>query len=160
MIKKLKSIIILSLIPFSLFASELQFVGKVLLEYSVFKIDIYEISYYRGKNREELRLDYKRDLERKYSIKGWEKGLEGILKEKPSYLPKAKWLYDNTIELKEGDLLTIRKDKDKNQITFLKNNKKLSTIIDPIVTLLAFEPWLGKYPVSLDMKKKLFGNSF
>lgn len=63
---------------------DLKLVGKALLEYSIFGFDVYEISYFTSSNGQNavLVLDYKRDLKKEYSIKGWEVGFKKISKEK------------------------------------------------------------------------------
>jgi hypothetical protein len=136
-------------------ANEYQFIGKFLLEYSIFKIDVYEISYYKSPNgSEKLLLDYQMDVKKKYSQQGWTVGLKfkTII---PKYKTKAQWLLDNTIDLLKGDKLSIIKNKFK--VTLLKNDKLVATIIDPIIAELAFEPWLGTNPVSLELKNSLLG---
>ena len=120
-------------------ASDLKLIGRGLLEYSIFKIDIYEVLYYKGMNgHEELVLDYKRDVEKKHSVEGWTVGFEPILKKHPEYQPKANWILKQTSDLLEGQRMTLRKVK--NQVTMLKDDKIIATINDPIVSKLLFEP--------------------
>ena len=71
------------------------------------------------------------------------------------YTEKAKWLLDNTVDLKKSDKLSIVKDKIK--VSLYKNDKLLATIDDAIVAELAFEPWLGERPVSMELKNSLLG---
>jgi hypothetical protein len=137
------------------FASDFKLIGKFLLEYSIFKIDVYEISYFKASDgSEKLVLDYKRDVEKKYSIKGWEEGLKYKLKDR-AYTEKAKWLLNNTIDLKEGDKFSVIKNKSK--VTLQKNEIEIATIKDPLIAELAFEPWLGNVPVSMELKNSLLG---
>jgi hypothetical protein len=137
------------------FADDYKFVGKFLLEYSIFKIDVYEISYFKSVNgKEKLVLDYKTNVKRKYSQEGWNVGLKHKAKIE-KYQNKTKWLLDNTVDLAKGDKLSIVREKDK--VTLIKNDKKLATIEDPLVAALAFEPWLGEKPVSIELKNSLLG---
>ena len=153
----MKNILFLFFLSISIQASELQLIGKALLEYSIFKIDVYEISYFKGPNGvEELVLDYKVDVKRKHSIEGWKVGLEPILKEKPEYKEKAQWIMDQTVDLKDGDRFTIRKNK--TETILLKNNKEVARSQDKVVSLLAFEPWIGKKPIDEEIKNKLLKN--
>ena len=135
-------------------AEDFTFIGKSLLEYSIFKIDVYEISYYKSSQSEKLILDYKTSVKRKYSQEGWKVGLEHKMNLEP-YKKAAKWLLDNTIDLAKGDKLTILKEKSK--VTLLKNGNPVAEVIDQKVADLAFEPWLGTKPVSEELKNELLG---
>ncbi|MBK24640.1 MAG: hypothetical protein CME70_11650 [Halobacteriovorax sp.] len=135
-------------------ADELKMVGTALAEFSIFKIDIYQISYFKGKNgKEELHLDYKREVKKKYSIMGWEEGLEPFLKKNPEHKDKYNWIINQVVDLKEGDLYVIRKENTK--VSMLKNGKLVGEIDDKIIASMVFEPWLGEVPVDKDLKKKL-----
>lgn len=135
-------------------SEEYTMIGKSLLEYSIFKIDVYEISYYKGSQSEKLILDYKTNVKRKYSQEGWKVGLEHKMNLEP-YKKAAQWLLDNTIDLAKGDKLTILKEKSK--VTLLKNGKAVAEVNDQKVADLAFEPWLGSKPVSEELKNELLG---
>lgn len=135
-------------------ADELKMVGTALAEFSIFKIDIYQISYFKGKNgKEELHLDYKREVKKKYSIMGWEEGLEPFLKKNPEHKDKYNWIINQVVDLKEGDLYVIKKENTK--VSMLKNGKLVGEIDDKIIASMVFEPWLGEVPVDKDLKKKL-----
>ena len=156
--KNLTVCLILVLITYSAKGAELKLVGTALAEFSIFKIDVYQISYYRGENgEEEIHLDYKRDVKKKYSIMGWEEGLEPILKDKPEFKAKYNWIINQVVDLKEGDLYVIRKNKDK--VTMLKNNSLIGEVKDSVIASLVFEPWIGKTPVDTDIKAKLLKNN-
>ncbi|MFT6631279.1 MAG: hypothetical protein ACJAS4_001228 [Bacteriovoracaceae bacterium] len=153
----------MKLIPFLIFllttslsikANELKLIGTGLAEFSIFKIDIYQVSYFKGSNGvEELHLDYKRDISKKYSILGWEKGLEPIKSRVPNFKEKYQWIIDQVVDLKKGDIYKIRKEY--NQVSMYKNSKLIGKITDPIIASIVFEPWIGKVPVDKDLKKKL-----
>lgn len=135
-------------------SDELKMVGTALAEFSIFKIDVYQISYFKAENgKEELHLDYKREVKKKYSIMGWEEGLEPVLKKNPDYKPKYDWIINQVVDLKEGDLYVIRKENSK--VSMLKNGKLVGEIDDKIIASMVFEPWLGEVPVDKDIKKKL-----
>lgn len=136
-------------------STDLKLVGKALLEFSIFKIDIYEIAYYKTKGAEELRMEYKRDVKKKHSILGWEEGLKRLLKEK-KYRSKAEWIYSNTPAMKKGDVFAIRKQGD--TVQFLKNEQELASVEDEALAEMVFEPWLGTPPVDQKIKNKLLGN--
>lgn len=156
--KKLALYLIIALFSLSAQGDELKLVGTGLAEFSIFKIDVYQISYFRGKNgHEELHLDYKTDVKKKYSIMGWEEGLDPVLKNKPEYKAKYDWIIKQVVDLKEGDLYVIRKEKDK--VSMLKNDALLGEIQDTIIASLVFEPWLGAAPVDKALKKKLLKNN-
>lgn len=136
------------------FAEDYKLVGKALLEYSVFNIDIYEISYFKAPNKDEkIVLDYKTNVAKKYSLVGWKKGLAPVLKENPAYKANAEWIYKNTVDLSKGDLLTIEKNDKKTSLK--KNGEVMATTDDPIVYKLIFEPWIGKKPIDKKLKNKL-----
>ena len=127
-----------------------------MLEYSIFKIDVYEISYLKGTDGvEQLQLDYKRDIKREYSIEGWKVGLEHLLKSDPSLEKKMDWIISKTVDLKEGDKFTIKRRGEHVQL--FKNNEMVGEIKDQVIAKLVFEPWLGKVPVDESLKAKLLG---
>ena len=115
-------------------------IGKSLLEFPIFGFDLYEIHYYvnKGDRSEELVLSYKRDIDRKHSIMGWDKGLEHIIEKKPELSIKAEWIKTHTVDVKEGDQIKLSKIKDK--VSIYKNNKLISSIEDSDISKLIFEP--------------------
>ena len=144
--------------PLCVQANELRLIGTGLAEFSIFKIDIYQVSYFKGSNGvEELHLDYKRDIAKKYSILGWEKGLGPIESKIPEFKKKFKWIIDQVVDLKKGDKYIIRKQL--NQVSMYKNLKLIGKITDPIISSMVFEPWIGKVPVDRALKKKLLNNN-
>lgn len=147
--------LLISLITLNLaYSGQLKLVGTALAEFSIFKIDVYQISYFKGpEGLEELVLDYKTNVKRKYSIMGWEEGLKPVLDKNPAYQEKYKWIIDQVVDLKKGDIYTIRKELD--TVSMLKNGKLVGKIKDPIIASLVFEPWLGKVPVDKNIKKQL-----
>ncbi|MDA8791829.1 chalcone isomerase family protein [Bacteriovoracaceae bacterium] len=153
----MKLIILSLLLSINLaYAKELTKIGSALLEYDVlfFSVDVYEITYFRNDmGNEELVLDYKVDVEKKHSIEGWNVGLDHLFKEKPVYKEKAKWILNNTIDLKDGDKFVIRKNI--HEVILIKNNQEMAKVIDPIIAEMIFEPWLGKKPIDKKIKSKL-----
>lgn len=136
--------------------SDLELIGKAMAEFSIFKIDIYEVSYLKNKDgREELVLDYKRDIEKKYSIMGWEEGLKHMIKDTPENKPKYEWITNQTVDLAKDDKFTIRREGDK--VTMLKNGRKIASTEDKMIARMAFEPWIGKKPIDKKIKNKLLG---
>ncbi len=155
MLKKYSSFFLL-LITFNSFASDYKLVGSYLLEYSIFKVDVYKISYYKAKEAEKLVLDYKRDVEKKYSIEGWKVGFKDKLSDK-ALLPKIQWLIENTVDLKKGEKLSLIKTN--SHLEILKDDILVAKTSDPMIMAIAFEPWLGEKPVSEDLKIALLGKS-
>jgi len=137
---------------------DLKLVGKALLEYSIFGFDVYEISYFTSSNGQNavLVLDYKRDLKKEYSIKGWEVGFEKNIQRKEYYKESINWLKENTPEVKEGDKLIIYRGP--NLVRIYKNKELLAEKKDNKTSEIVFRPWLGQYPVDEDVKKALLGN--
>lgn len=157
---KVKALIFILIISLSVgvSAQEKKMIGTALLEYSIFKIDIYQISFFKGpEDVEELVLEYKTNVKREYSQEGWKVGLEPIVKQKQLKPEQIKWIYDNTIDLAKGDKLTIRKKKD--QVTLLKNGQQVATIKDELIASLIHYPWLGDKPIDDKIKAKLLGKS-
>lgn len=138
-------------------ANEFKVIGKGMLKFSIFKIKIYEMTYLKDAiNNERLMLEYKRDVEKKYSIKGWKEGFKYIIEKDKKYNEKAEWFYDNTVDFKKGDKLII--EKIKNKVSLLKNGIVLSQTEDETIAKMAFEPWLGEIPVDKELKNKLINN--
>ncbi len=152
--KNLFIMLILSLSSLSTFASEFRLVGSHLLEYSMFKIDIYQISYFKSSNAEKLVLDYKYPVKKEHSIEGWKVGLKHKINEEEN-LKKAQWLFDHCYDLKKGDQLTLVK-REGNLEIYLNDELKGKTKDEKILAL-AFEPWLGEAPVDLKLKDSLLG---
>ncbi len=149
--------LLLVLFSTSIKAEELKLVGTALAEFSIFKIDVYQISYFKGAEHEELHLDYKTNVKKKYSIMGWAEGLEPILEKNPEHKEKYNWIIDQVVDLKEGDLYVIKKRKAK--VSMYKNSKLIGEIEDKIIASMVFEPWLGSVPVDKEIKRKLLKNN-
>lgn len=148
--------ILLILFSFQSFASDLKMVGTFLLEYSVFKIDVYQISYFKGMDSEKLVLDYKVDVKKKHSLEGWKVGLAHELKD-DIRREKAQWLFDHTYDVKKGDSLSIVKTGELLEIYL--NEKLMGSTTDPVIRQLSFEPWLGEKPVDANLKASLLGKT-
>lgn len=152
----MKSFLLLNLLIFSFVTEAKTLIGKALLEYSIFKIDVYEVSYYKGENSlEELHLDYKRDVVRKHSIAGWEKGFEPIIKKDPSMKEKLKWVMDKTVDYDKGDLVILRRVGD--EVKILRNDKVIAETKDAVIASYLFAPWIGEEPIDKEIKQKLLG---
>lgn len=130
-------------------------VGTYLLEYSFFKVDVYQVSYLKSPNAERILLDYKIAVKKEYTQEGWKVGLQHKLKDE-HYRQKSQWLLDNAIDVEAKDQLTITRTG--NLIEIHKNNNLISRIEDADIALLAFEPWIGQNPLSPKIKKALLGN--
>jgi len=138
-------------------ASELKLVGRSLLEYSIFKIDIYEISFYRSSdNSEEIHLDYKVNVEKKHSLTGWNRSLEHITKKDSEILKKLNWILKNTENYITGDKVILKRNK--NFVSISKNSKLISSIEDSDIASIIFEPWIGSKPINDNIKKELLGD--
>lgn len=124
------------------------------MEYSIFKIDIYRINYYKTeKDSEKLTLKYKVDVKKEYSQEGWQKSLKYYLSKGNAYKEKLKWITKNCVDLKKGDLFIIEK---KEGTVFLrKNNKLIAKIKDPIIAEMILSPWIGPKPIDKKIKKEL-----
>jgi hypothetical protein len=133
-------------------ATDFKLMGSYLLEYSIFKIDIYVISYFKSSNQEKLVLDYKTAVKKKYSIEGWKVGLKHKLTD-ASINEKAQWLYDHSVDVEKGDKLIILKTTDYLEI--YKNEELIGKTSDKMIMGLAFEPWLGEKPVKEELKGSL-----
>ena len=69
-------------------------VGEFLLEFSIFKIDVYKISYYRSEGIEALSLRYLMDVSRDLSLKGWKEGFKWMGKdESKKYQNAVDWIF-------------------------------------------------------------------
>jgi hypothetical protein len=129
--------------------------GSGLLEYSFFKIDLYEISYYKTKSGHSsfLKLIYKRDIKKNVSNQGWE---EGLKENASTHVKEILWIKQQTPDLKENDQLIILVDGEKGFI--ILNNKIKAQTNDKKISRLLHLPWIGPYPVDEDLKKNLLGH--
>lgn len=140
----------------AVYAQDKKLIGRALLEYSIFKIDVYKLSYFKHKSgAEELLFEYKMDVKREYSKEGWVKTLAPLVKNDSKLKEKVKWLYDTTVGVKEGDKLSLLRFN--NEVKITKNSKLIAKIKDKDISKLVFYPWLGEKPMSEDMKEKLLG---
>ena len=135
-------------------ATDYKLIGSYLLEYSVFKIDVYQITYFKAQDAQKLVLEYKLAVKKDHSLEGWKLGLKHKLKDN-LYLKKAQWIFDHTYDVEKGDRLSIIK---KGGMLEIYHNEVLKgQTSDPIITELAFEPWLGEKPVDVGLKASLLG---
>ena len=154
----MKKVVFLMLLPILAWSSDMKLVGSAMLQFSVFKIDVYEASYFQGDSgQEKIVLNYKRDIRKRHSVLGWQKGLRPFLDENPEFKPKIQWILNNTLDLNEGDVFTIKKDK--NQVTLLKNGTITAQIEDAEISQMILTPWIGKQPIDDELKQKLLGLS-
>jgi hypothetical protein len=135
-------------------ADEYKLIGSSLLEVTMFKLDVYKIKYYeKNKTEQKLTLKYLRDVEKKYSVMGWEQSLEKI---KDKNLKSAKeWLVNTSSDIKENDLIEIYKDS--NSVIFKKNGVQTHKSKNPNIIQLVLEPWIGRYPITKEIKNELLG---
>ena len=72
--------------------------GEKLIEFSIFSIDVYVVSYYEKLTKSErearaINLNYKMNVSRSLSIKGWDEGFNWMNKtEKNKYEDAVKWI--------------------------------------------------------------------
>ncbi len=132
--------------------AEFEQVGETKLTYYFF--DVYKISYWKDAEnaKEKLELTYLRDVDKKHSLKGWEKGLESYL-ENNDYNDAINWIMSHTVDMKKGDVFKIIK-KD-NTVEFVVNDEVKAKSKDQKVYQLVFEPWIGENPVDQSLKKDL-----
>jgi len=148
--------IILLLASLSINTQAKQLIGKALLEYSIFKIDVYEISYFKDKEGyEEIVLDYKIKVKRKHSQEGWKTSLEEPMKKAGLSQRQISWIYQNSVDMNKNDTLSLIRQKDK--VTILKNKKLIATITDKVIAKLILDPWIGEFPIDKIIKYKLLG---
>ena len=80
---------------------------------------------------------------------GWEQGLARFTTKEDN---KAKaWLFETTPDIKDGDIVEIMKAN--GIVTFKINGKETHISKDKHILRLVFEPWIGKHPISKNMKK-------
>ena len=131
------------------------FQGEALIEVTIFKIDVYVAKYYvkKGSPESVLELQYKIDVEKKHSLKGWKEGFKPL--DKNLYKKAIKWVYDNTHEMKSGDSFAIWKNKD--SVRFYHNKNLIAEVKDKQISYIVTYPWLGEKPLDNDIKNKLLG---
>tara|TARA_B100000925_G_C22004558_1_gene472966 strand:+ start:31 stop:576 length:546 start_codon:yes stop_codon:yes gene_type:complete len=135
--------------------------GEKLVEFSIFSIDVYVVSYYEKVSKDvskarAINLNYKMNVSRSLSIKGWNEGFKWMNKsEKNKYKKAIKWIHDSTGDLLKRDNLTIFVVEG---ITTLKrNNKTIAVTGDPLVGEIILGPWVGEKPIREDVRKALLG---
>ena len=133
--------------------------GKALLEYSIFKIDVYIASLYVGQsdNSKMLQLSYQRNIKKDVSIEGWKKGFSTLPEEyRVKNQDSINWIFENTIDNKKGDTFKIFQVNKK--LYFIHNDKIIASTDNKVIAHLAFYPWLGEKPIDENFKQKLLGN--
>lgn len=152
----MKLLLLITLLISNAQASDLKLIGKSLFEVTFFKIDVYEISYYKGSNDvQEIHLDYKRDVELKHSVKGWNLSLKHMTKKNPLLKEKINWILSHTSDYTKGDRVTLRKQAD--DVSIIKNNVLIASIKDKGVASIIHEPWIGEKPITKQIKNELLG---
>ncbi len=129
--------------------AKLSKVGEGTLSYLFW--DVYVVRYYKSDKVEALELEYLRDVERKYSIKGWKQGLEN----EKNIDKELEWLISHAVDIKEGDKLRIYKYEGEN-VLISKNGKTIAKKLgDKKLYRIVHMPWIGPEPVDSDLKKAL-----
>lgn len=136
--------------------------GEKLIEFSIFSIDVYVVSYFERKHKSSankaraINLNYKMNVSKSLSIKGWDEGFKWMNKdEKNKYKEAVNWIHKSTVDLLKRDNLTIFVVEG---ITTLKrNNKTIAVSQDPLVGEIILGPWIGDKPIRTDVKKALLG---
>ena len=135
--------------------------GEKLIEFSIFSIDVYVVSYFektsstKPKGRA-INLNYKMNVSKSLSIKGWEEGFKWMTKsDLKRYKGAIKWIKGSTVNLLKGDNLTIFVVD--GETTFKRNFKTISFSDNPLVGEIVLSPWIGKKPIREDVKKALLG---
>ena len=152
----LLAIIFIFVSPHKSIASKLELRGEALIEVTIFKIDVYTAKYYTSVDKEHLAvldLHYLMDVKKSLSIKGWKEGFKKLDKKK--YGQAMNWIFENTISVKEGDIFSIKVEKDK--VSLILNKNIVATSTDPNVRFLAHYPWVGERPIDKKVKNKLLG---
>ncbi|MDC0254592.1 chalcone isomerase family protein [Bacteriovoracales bacterium] len=133
-------------------------IGSGLLEYSIFKIDVYKIAFYKSLKSDcsLLKIIYEMDIEKNISNEGWKEGLKkNLKKEYDLYKKELKWIKEKTPNLKEKDqLIILRKN---NMGLFIVNKKIIAKTKEKNISKLLHLPWLGPNPIDEDLKKSLLG---
>lgn len=132
--------------------------GSKLIEFSIFKIDVYVVSYHVDKKNESnaINLNYKMNVSKNLSIKGWEEGFKWMSdNEKRSFQNAIGWIRESTVDLYKNDNLTIFVTK--NMTVLKRNNKTIAVSKDPLVSKIILTPWVGDKPIREDVKKALLG---
>ena len=111
-----------------------------------------------GNKARAINLNYKMNVSRSLSIKGWDEGFKWMNEdEKNKYKEAVNWIHKSTVDLLKRDNLTIFVVEG---ITTLKrNNKTIAVSQDPLVGEIILSPWVGDKPIREDVKKALLENS-
>ena len=135
-----------------------QMVGEGVLEYSMFKIDVYRIGYFRGtkSGKEMLLLTYLRPVSADLSNRGWEKGLKMNFGEVyGARQEQVKWLMGRSPDMVKGDRFAIVRDRE--EVVLYHNDREVARRKDPILAAMVFSPWIGEQPVDRKLKAALLG---
>ena len=136
------------------FSANGELVGKGKFEYSIFKVDVYEVSHFKTLSTQKLVIKYLRDISQKYSKMGWKKGLKRNINLR-DYKEPFNWIISLTPDIKKGD--TVELVKEKNLCIIKHNGKVLGKSSDPNVEKILFLPWIGPKPISKSLKDQLLG---
>jgi hypothetical protein len=132
--------------------------GSKLIEFSIFKVDVYVVSYHiDGKSGSKaINLNYKMNVSKSLSIKGWEEGFKWMTDpEKIKFKSAIDWIKKSTVDLHKNDNLTIFVGQ--NMTVLKKNNKTIAVSKDSLVKEIILTPWIGEKPIREDVKKALLG---
>ncbi|MGK0367445.1 MAG: hypothetical protein ACI9QD_000580 [Thermoproteota archaeon] len=130
-------------------------IGKGILTFSWFNIELYEIAYYKTKHYKSLKLKFKKDISAYYLKQGWDSGLKHYERTNNNKIA-IEWLKINTPDTKKNDCIEYKISDDKN-VSFIYNGKTIAQTTIPEVKNMIHDSWIGDIPVDTDLKKKLLG---
>ncbi|MEK9941992.1 MAG: hypothetical protein VW771_05890 [Gammaproteobacteria bacterium] len=129
--------------------------GEALVEVGPFGLDVYIARFFdSGTGVKLIELEYLRDVLRRFSLMGWERGLAPF--DVPTYQEAVNWIKDKTPDIKEGDRFRVRVEG--TSTTVLLNGITIGESDDPLVAEIILSPWVGDPPVHLEVKQKLLGD--
>ncbi len=135
---------------------KVQWQGEALVEVGPFGLDVYIARFFdSGTGLKLIELEYLRDVMRKFSMMGWDKGLAVF--DTAVYRDAVDWIKEKTPDIKEGDRFTVRVDQ--MRTTIWLNGNVIGETNDPVVAQIILSPWIGEQPVDENVKQKLLGSN-
>lgn len=111
-----------------------------------------------SKENKKVRLEFLHKVGSRDMKKNWEKGIKSNCEDKCSNISESLEKYKNLLpDIKSGDKMTYNFTA--KGLELMLNDKPLGSVEDPLLSQYVLATWIGKSPVTEDLKRGLLSNN-